>query len=155
MRTSIGHLCIYLSLLILFNCTADLAGCTNSDGKKNLKEMKTEANIVVGDKVICRSIYENIEDPGHGPSHRTVTEIVGTVEVTRKSEFLLKVQSVGLSRYRLKNDKWIYDDSLLRGPPVREGDDFVCRPKNEIQRRSASKIRQKVTIEKLSSPNLK
>ena len=151
MRTSIGHLCIYLFLLILFNCAADLAGCTNSDGKKNLKEMKTEVNIVVGDKVICRSIYENIEDPGHGPSHRTVTEIFGIVEGVRESEFQLKVQSVGLSRYRLKNEKWISALSLLRGPPVREGDDFVCRPRNEIQRRSASKIRQKVTIEKLSS----
>ena len=57
-------------------------------------------------------VYENIEAPGYGPSHRTVTEITGLVIEVRQSEFLVEAKSIKLNRYRRDNGKWISDISL-------------------------------------------
>jgi len=151
MRPSSNHLCTYIFLFFLLGCSADLTGCAASNDPNKSEDKSKSVSISVGDKVLCISLYENLEDPGHGPSHRTVTEIVGIVQEVGESEYHLIVQEVGLSRFRLKNGKWIYDASLLRGPQVRKGDVFVCHPESEKQRRSGSEVRQQVTIEKLSS----
>lgn len=115
------------------------------------QEPAAEANISVGERALCRDLYESLEDEGFGPSVRTVLEVEGVVTALGNDGYEMQADSVRQFRFILQGGEWITDTASVKRPPVSRGDAHLCVPSRTEERRAASTVRRVISIETLET----